>query len=352
MWTSWGQSSGHTGGRLKRWRLFLGFRRRRGRVRTGLVTCMVCVGVVGLLAGAAWSAVHYTQARTRDARITRALRLATTQLAELRSSSGLAMGMDCFDMTGQPHSATDAGAPCSYNPQGNASGCLGSLRVWCYMVRVTTTSNQGMAHSAATLVTYTSTVTWGVHQKVALVYRLVQTNQAYDVQSVTTVSDAVSSSEANAKATNVTTAPTVAGAINRLADISGGPSVSVGVPACKTNDSCYGAAGHYRLSSTFTVVTNVPDKLIVGCSWDYGDGSGVQLAAGRTGCDNGQVMHHDYQNAWQLQNVPPFPQACFAPLGSGVDTHIFLVRVTLHTTEGVDITSSAPLRNVMPSCAP
>jgi len=181
-----------------------------------------------------------------------------------------------------------------------------------------------------------------------VVYRLMQANPAYQINVIHTP---VMDQPVGNMSTNLSQTVASGRAITRLNDISGGPGVSISTPECIPNESCYGAAGKYNLTGVFTVATNIPSQLIAGCTWDFGDSSApLELQADKPGCDNGQTITHDYRNAWQLQNLPPFPEACFAPLGSGVDTHVFLVNITLHTTEGVDVTSKAPLQLIMPSC--
>jgi len=302
-----------------------------------------------------WGAVGATERYGRGQQDAHERKLAQTivdgQIVSLRAAGGLSLGMQCFDAAGQPHSDTDAGAPCSYNSRGTASGCLGGNGTWCYIVRIAAGATKAVADSANVAVTYTVTVLWPTSQKAVVVYRLIQSNQDYSIQKASAAIGGMEYSGGDSPTAGNRGTSMVTKVIPRLADISGGPSVSLGVPVCKASDPCYGTAGHYIVAPRFTVVTNVPDSLINGCSWDFGDASALlQIAAGRSGCKNGEVVGHDYQDDWQMQNLPSYPQSCLAPLGSGVDTHAFLVRLTLHTTEGVDVVSGSPLRIILPSC--
>jgi hypothetical protein len=51
-----------------------------------------------------------------------------------------------------------------------------------------------------------------------------------------------------------------------------------------------------------------------------------------------------------MQHLPDYPNSCLAPLGSGVDSYVFLTTVTIHTTQNIDITNPSPHRTQMPGC--
>ncbi len=330
------------------WR-FLGVRRAKDHGRAVVWALAVCIVMVTLFWAAGYAAVQYRHGRQNEAAQEGALVLADTQLTALRAAAGLALGRQCFDSRGAPESDTDPGAPCSYYPNTMASGCLSYTGLRCYAVHIISMHSRGTAANRQAAVTYRVEVTWGVASKVSVAYRLMQANAAYQINLIHTPA---MDGPVNGTNTSLTQITSTGKAITRLSDISGGPGISISTPECMPGEPCYGAAGKYNLTGVFTVVTNIPSQLITACTWDFGDGSApAEVQAAKSGCDNGQTMVHEYRNAWQLQNLPPFPESCFAPLGSGVDTHGFLVRVTLHTTEGVDVTSKAPLQLIMPGCA-
>jgi hypothetical protein len=338
----------------QRLRRLVGLRRRKGRAKAVAMTGVVGVVLLALSGGGLYTGLRYEHGRQDQAVSKRAMTIATTQLAALRTAGRLALGKQCFDSRGTPKDSTDPDAPCSYYLNAMASGCL-SYVAQCYTVRIQPATTEGPATAEQVAVTYTIMVTWGKAGKLVMAYRLVQANQAYNVNVVhpNDVNVPEDTSTALPISTSYSQRTSGVKAINRLSDISGGPSVGLSTSECEPTEPCYGAAGKYSLAGVFTVATNIPAQLINGCTWDFGGGSTtVEVAPGQPGCDDGQVMRHGYQSAWQLQNLPPFPQACFAPLGSGVDTHVFLVGITLHTTEGVDVSTKAPLQLILPSCAP
>lgn len=344
----WGQSSRSKSGRWKKLWRFLGVRRRKERTQALLWFLVVCTAMGGLTVSTVYAGMQYEQGRRERSDTKQAITLANRQIAALGTAKGLAPGRQCFDIQGTPRSATDPDAPCSYYPNGVASGCLSYWSGPCYMVRIVPDKLQGPVADKLIDVTYRVKVSWGKTNSLEVAYRMAQSNPAYNVNLVH--DGAANLLEGKSQTVQSSLKTTTGQAITKLSDISGGPSVSVSIPECKPGTSCYGAAGRYNLVDAFTIGTNVPSKLITGCSWNFGDDSGIVTVMDGSGCGDGQTIQHDYHTDWQLQNIPPFPDACFAPLGSGVDTHIFLVTVTLHTTEGVDVASKAPVLTILPSC--
>jgi hypothetical protein len=193
--------------------------------------------------------------------------------------------------------------------------------------------------------------------QVTLAYRIVESNSAFTAEKTGRSGSGGSGTDATIGVSNgvVGGVGTTQGGkfINTLADIPGGPSVGVDAASCSsTGSDCTARRGVYDLSGHFALSTNIPDKLIASCTWDFGDATPVeQIASIQTGCFDGQIVSHSYANTWQMQPVPPYPSACAAPLGTSLDSYTFLVTVTLHTVSGVDIVSSSPHHVAMPSCS-
>jgi len=339
-------------------RRFMGFRRRRGRVRDSVAALLVAAGMVVMLAGLVAALTYYANSRTADSQTQRAMVLARKQVSWLQTASGLSLGRQCFDAAGNPASSTDAGAPCSYAPDGTTSGCLSITEPYCYRVVITPGVVRDGKDATTLPVTYDIRVLWndafGKVGSVALTYRLMQANSSYGVDLVSSGTSAPDSGGPQGVPTGRVYGVGVSGGghpVDALADLYGGPSVSVDGNACAVGDACYGAAGKYVFTSDYTMTTNIPDRLITSCTWDFGDGSApVTTAVGEVGCGDGQSVNHNYKNAWQLQNLPPYPDSCLAPLGKDLDTHVFAATVTVHSTEGTDVAAKSSHRSLMPGC--
>ncbi|HSX31585.1 MAG TPA: hypothetical protein VLE99_06745 [Candidatus Saccharimonadales bacterium] len=343
---------------------FLGLPRRwRPAARRLAITWGSVLTVIAVLVGGTWALHGLHNGQTGARQHQEAVALASSQMDSLQKSDGLAAGEQCFDATGKPGGGADASVPCSYNPGGKINGCLAALEPYCYLVRIS--PNQLVAGSTASdlPVTYTVQVSWtgpgGNTQRVTQTYRVVRANPAYDD---TNISGATGNSIATGSGGPkgfpdgvVGGTGTVPGgvAILSLADIPGGPSVAVNAVPCGPGTNCYVGAGKYDLTGRFLLATNVPDNLIATCTWDFGDGSPtLTLTVNQAGCGAaaGQVVTHSYADTWQMQNLPDYPAACFSHGGTGVDSHVFEVTITLRSTSGATLTAGSPHRAVLPGC--
>jgi len=312
--------------------------------------CLVLLG--GTAAGSRLVAQAHN-ARDRQ----RAVAVAEGQMRALQANHGLSAGETCFDTHGNPSSSQDAGAPCSYYVAGYHSGCLASTSPDCLSVRITAPVTTAAADVTSLPVTYLVQVGWqtsaSVRGQVTYPYRLVQANTAYNTNQVRvggTVGPGGNGPLGTADGEIGGVGTTAGGTpIHKLADIPGGPSASVAAASCA---SAICAAAGYDLTGHFMLTTNVPNKLIASCTWDFGDGSVPRsVAVGKPGCGDGQTVAHSYQATWQMQHLPDYPASCLAPRGSGVDSYVFLVSVTLQATDGTDIVSRSPHRAQLPGCA-
>lgn len=320
---------------------------------------LIVLGSIVLVVAAAYGTGNVLVARRHNMqRQSEALVLAYNQLEALRVSDGLAAGEQCFDATGTPRAASDANAPCSYTAHGK-SGCLSKKSSYCYEVQIARATE--LRSDASLLVlptTYAVKVSWSGRPvergSVTMQYRVVESNSAYGT-------DLTGRSGSGGPGDDATigVADGVVGGIgtteggkfiNTLADIPGGPSANIGVVACVSTSDCTIPKKAYDLTGHFTVSTNIPDKLIASCSWDFGDGTPL-LELTNKGCLNGQVVNHSYASTWQMRPLPEYPLACASPLGISLNSYTFLANITLHTTSGTDIRSASPQYVVMPGCS-
>jgi hypothetical protein len=322
---------------------------------------LIVVGSIVLVVSAAYSTANVFVARHRNMQHqSEALTLARVQLKALQSSDGLTAGDQCFDTTGASHAASDAGAPCSYTPKGK-SGCLSGSTAYCYEVQISrVTSGSSDSAQLEQPVTYQVTVSWPGRPvergQVSVDYRVVESNSVYGGDLTGRSGSGGSGNDATIGVANgvVGGVGTTLGGkyINTLADIPGGPSVSVSTATCSTGSGCTVPKGSYDLSGHFTVSTNIPDKLITSCSWDFGDGTPIlDLLNTQNGCLNGQIVNHSYSGTWQMRPLPEYPLACASPLGTSLNSYTFLASVTLHTTSGTDILNASSHYVAMPSCS-
>jgi len=317
---------------------------------------VVCVVLVLAGGGAAFAHLRANAQNTRDRQW--ALGLAGDQIRSLRASHGLSLGMQCFDSNNNPRAATEKSAPCSYDPRTRQPGCDTAARSDCAVVQIAPSSSLSAGVDDLTLpLTYSVQVSWGrlgARQQVTLAYQLVQANPAYGSDSVRTGGTSgsggngpIGTADGEVGGVGTTTGGTP---IHKLADIPGGPGVGVGAAPCQAGAKCDSSTS-YDLSGHFLLTTNIPSKLITSCSWGFGDDTPVvTLGVTQVGCNNGEVVQHDYAGIWQMQHLPTYPASCLAPLGSGVDSYVFPVSVTIHTTQGIDVTSLSPHRTQMPAC--
>ncbi len=322
---------------------------------------LIVVGSIVLVMSAAYSATNVLVARYRNMqRQSEALALVHTQLKALQLSDGLAAGDQCLDTTGTSHAASGADAPCSYTSKGKP-GCLSESAADCYEVQITRlTSASNDTIQLEQPVTYQVTVSWAGRPiergRVSVDYRVVESNSAYGGDLTGRSGSGGSGNDATIGVANgvVGGVGTTLGGkyINTLTDIPGGPSVSISAATCSTGSGCTAPKGSYDLSGHFTVSTNIPDKLIVSCSWDFGDGAPVlDLSNTQNGCLNGQIVNHSYAGTWQMRPLPGYPLACASPLGTSLNSYTFSARVTLHTTGGTDILNASPHYVTMPGCS-
>jgi hypothetical protein len=322
---------------------------------------LIVIGCFVLVGTAAYGTTSVLLAHQHNVqRQPKALALAHTQIEALRASNGLAGGDQCFDGHGAPHAASEPGAPCSYTPSGEP-GCLDGTAPYCYAVRIMMVSAEDAITSQSSVpVTYRVEVSWPGRSvergQVSLDYRIIESNSAYAAEGTGRSGSGGAGDDATIGVSNgvVGGVGTTLGGrfINTLADIPGGPSVSINTASCSVGSGCTVHSGAYDLTGHFALSTNIPDKLIASCTWNFGDGtSGLQIISTQTGCFDGQIVNHSYADTWQMQPVPPYPAACASPLGTSLDAYTFLVGVTLHTTSGVDIASVSPHHTAMPSCA-
>jgi hypothetical protein len=311
-----------------------------------------------ILAGG-YAAVSHLLASAQNTRDRQwALGLADAQIKGLQANHGLSIGLQCFDANQTPRAAAETARPCTYDPDTHKPGCDDAKRPDCATVLVTPAGSTTAGADAMTLpLNYTVRVSWGRagdRQQVTDVYRLVQANSAYGSDYVKTGGTTgtggngpIGTADGEVGGTGTTVGGTP---IHKLADIPGGPSVAVQAAACKTGDLCDSTTA-YDLAGHFVLTTNIPSKLITGCTWTFGDDTPqLELSVTQVGCSNGQVVNHSYASIWQMQHLPDYPNSCLAPLGSGVDSYVFLVGVTVHTTQNIDIASPSPHRTEMPGC--
>lgn len=316
----------------------------------------VCLALV--LAGG-YAAVSHLLGSARSTRDRQwALGIADTQIQGLQTNHGLSIGLQCFDAKQTPRSATEATRPCSYDPATHRPGCDNAKRSDCVTVLVTPAGSTTADTNVTTLpLNYTVRVSWGRagdRQQVTDLYRLVQANPAYGGDHVNTGGTTgtggngpIGTADGEVGGTGTTVGGTP---IHKLADIPGGPSVAAQAALCKVGARCDSTTA-YDLFGHFMLTTNIPSKLITGCTWTFGDDTPqLDLRVTQVGCSNGDVVDHDYSGIWQMQHLPDYPNACLAPLGSGVDSYVFLASVTVHTTQNIDITSPSPHRTEMPGC--
>jgi hypothetical protein len=319
---------------------------KRAATHAGIELAVVAILIVTVLWG--WQSVGRIAAASHEnPEQQRALALAGRQINFLQSARGLAAGDDCFDMAGTARTGSEPGAPCSFDSTGKKSGCLATMKPYCYTVHIAARATSPGTDTETILVGYGITVRWnaadGKQHKVTLPYQLTQSNWNYSGEKLST-EERILLPQSDGPVGGGTRIL----AINKLEDIPGGPAVSVASVPCATS-VCAGTG--YKLASSFKLTTNIPDKLITSCTWDFGDGSVPQtLTATSTGCLYGQTISHDYRSAWQLQNLPPYPAACVAPTGEALDSQIFMVAVTLHTTQGRDVSVAPALRLILPGC--
>ncbi len=316
----------------------------------------VCVLLVVAGGCAAGSHLLSNTQNTRDRQW--AVSLVGQQVQALQASHGLSSGMQCFDSNGNPRAATENSAPCDYTPKTHQPGCVNTIQSDCVVVLITAASstNAGVEDTMLSL-TYNVRVSWGHpgdRQQVAFMYQLVQANSAYVSNHINTGGTTgvggngpIGTADGEVGGSGTTAGGTP---IHKLADIPGTPSVGLGAAACQASKPCDSNV-NYDLSGHFLLTTNIPSKLITGCTWTFGDDTpALELTINQTGCSNGEVVNHDYADIWQMQHLPDYPSSCLAPLGSGVDSYVFLVSVTVHTTQDVDFTSPSPHRTQMPGC--
>jgi hypothetical protein len=317
---------------------------KRLATHVGLEVLVIAVLVLGMLW--AWrSASHVALAARQNPETQRALALAGQQVQALQAAGGIAPGEQCFDASGIARSSTDPGAQCSFDSTGKHAGCM-TTTFYCYSVHIAAGEANPVSDKETVFVNYSVSVRWTTdakQRKVTVPYQLRQSNWNYNGENLDSVAQVMlpQSDGPIGGGTRIL-------AINKLEDIPGGPSVAVASAPC-TAQACTGTG--YKLASTFELVSNIPDKLITSCSWDFGDGSVPQTVSNSaTGCLEGQAINHDYRNAWQLQNLPPYPAACVAPTGEALDSQVFLVSVTVHTTQGKDVAAAVPNRTILPGC--